>query len=194
MDKLRSIIFVIAFIGLYVGGPILLIAKIKKHRQKKKEAGPRPPRNYKLFPIWSIIINAVPAAILTYLDQTNNLDGKYGDICFIILTATGLITIICTISQCKLTGLWLGPLRWIAGLTAGVAIVAAIIVGILLVALLCSGGGGGYQITVDDEEVSLYWDEGSNCYIGSDGKNYYVASSEYRSYVHDIYGHTYTIH
>ena len=177
------------FLCLYIGGPILLIVTIRKWRKKRKQM-PKKPRNYKIFPIWILLINAIPMFVMTYQYQggENNVNDDFWGI---FMTGALIITIVFSFAQCKLSGFWIGPLRWIAGMAAGILTCYVLIIGLCLVFLLGMAGGTGTSstsepqtsmINVNGRRVNLTWDEKNNVYRGDNGEIYEEHFSGVRDY------------
>ena len=174
MNIVRGTIMLLLFLCLYIGGPILLIVTIRKWRKKRKRM-PKKPRNYKIFPIWILLINAIPAFIMTFQYQggENNVND---DVLGPFMMAAFIITIAFSFIQCKTSGVWIGPLRWIAGLTAGVLGGCVVIIGLGLILLLGVAGVPTQTpaniINVNGRRVNLTWDEANNVYRGDNGEVY----------------------
>ena len=186
IENMRPILELVCAVLVYVGGPILLIVWLIR---RKKNPQPKKERNYKVLRPLPILINAPVAFVLIWAEETSN-PLKNEEMWVGILVVLFLVTIIWSLIECKLAGIWIGPLRAILGLLAGTAgAIAVILLAGILMAIGVAGGNRKY-ISKSGEKYYLQ-DNGNGQYTDKYGN---VLQADDSGSVHDIYGNTYDIH
>ena len=190
MNVLVNILTLILMLAIYIGIPTLIIVLIIR---RKKNPRPRKPRTYRILSPLPIIINIPATFVLTYAEQSDN-PLKNEDIWYAVMSIAFVVTIVWAIVECKLAGLWVGPLRWFIGAAGGVLAAAAVIIflGLCLVIGFAFFNGPKQHFIVRDGETVPLQDYGNRAYLDPKSGEVYYQDSD--SSAHDDLGRRYEFH
>lgn len=122
----RGTAALLLFIGLNVVLPIWGISRLRRWLRHRREN--RPQRKYKIISFPIIALNAIPGFIGFMVYE---MEFEFNeDVLGAMMTIICVITIIHAIVTCRLSGLWIGPVRILLGFVIGAS------VGFVLIALL----------------------------------------------------------
>ena len=174
-------------IALYIVLPIFIIRRIiqmlKSHKRSNKKK-----YRYIYWPL--IILCAVPGFCCSTASIGNNLDSSIGELWINIMGITFLITMVWTIIQYKVAGLWVGLIRFLIGY--GIGALASIFIilglGVILFLLIALSDSDTIYIIKDGEYCALTKDYDGQSYIDREGNVY----RNYKGVLYDDLGRRYT--
>lgn len=154
---------------LWIVLPIFLIRGIIRMWKNKKRHN-RIKYKYIYWPL--IILCVVPAFCVSTAYNMDNLESSIGELWFNILFVAFIITMIWTIIQYKIAGLWVGLIRFLIGFLIGALASVFILLGIGLIVILLFTTSDTTYIIKDGETRFLYDTHDGQSYFDKEGNEY----------------------
>ena len=186
--QLQFIWSLIGVVLIYIGGPIALIVWLVR---RKRNPRVKEKRKYKVLRFLPIAINVPAAFMFAWAEHTGN-PMQNEEIWNAVLIIAMIVTIIWSLIECKLSGLWIGPLRALIGMSAGILGSAAVIILCGLLMVMGVGGSGRRMYVNVSGEKHYLSPNGGDQYVDGAG-NLFISIPESPGTVRDVWNHTYTI-